>query len=149
MTIFFGCLGIQRFNYAYVILLIRKVNISNVSDFRLVNLLNETYKITIRLNVVLSSLLTIWLNVVLNSLVDSVHPGFVAGIYILDSVDIVQEVMLHGLDIKRNNVVLPKLAFAKAFDMVDWRFIFETWKLEILVIDGLDGLDWWKISNTY
>lgn len=68
-----GCLDIQKFNYAYVILLPKNVNASSVSNFKLISLLNVSYKIITR---ALSSRL----NIVLNSLLDRAQFGFIDGV---------------------------------------------------------------------
>lgn len=124
---YYGCLDIKRFNYAHFILLPKKEGANCVTGFRPISLLNIVYKIV-------TKILTIRLNFVLNNLADSSQSRFIEGRFILDGIAAIQEFMSTWKRQKKRGAVLLKLDFAKAYDMLDWNYIFDVLKQEALVI---------------
>jgi hypothetical protein len=59
---------------------------------------------------------------VMSKLISPWHTAFIKGIYIVDGVIILHEV-LHEAKRKKQLGVVPKLDFEKAYEKVDWNYL--------------------------
>ncbi|XP_028108106.1 uncharacterized protein LOC114306978 [Camellia sinensis] len=103
-------------NSTFLTLIPKIPNPSSLSDYRPISLLGCIYK-------VLAKVLSSRLKSVLPKLIDETQSAFVKGRQILDGILIANEVV----DLwKRNSLggLLLKLDFQKAFDSVNWNFLF-------------------------
>ena len=112
-----GHLELWRLNYGVIILLPKVKPATHIKQFRLICLLNVTYKI-------ITKVLTIRLTKVVDKLISPYQTAFIRGRNILEGVVIVQEV-LHELRITKKPRVIQKLNFEKAYDKVSWPFLEE------------------------
>lgn len=100
------------------ITLIPKVSFpTEIKDFRPISLINCSLK-------VISKLLTNRLVMVMSYIISANQTGFMKGRQISEGILITNEVV-HLIKKKDINGVVLKLDFEKAFDSVDWEFLFE------------------------
>ncbi|XP_020252248.1 uncharacterized protein LOC109829595 [Asparagus officinalis] len=116
-----GTLEINRLNYAHIVLIPKKEDSSVINDYRPVSLLNVIYK-------VITKVLTNRLNTKLDLLIDPLQSGFIKNRYLLDGVAAAQEIINDCFQNKKRGGILLKLDFVKAYDMLDWDFIFDVLK---------------------
>jgi len=114
---FKGDLDIYRLNFALVTLIPKVPNACNMKQFKLISLLNCSFKL-------FSKLLTIRLGKVAQRLVATNQSAFITGRYILESVVVAHEVV-HSLHKIGEKGVILKLDYEKAYNKVSWNFLFE------------------------
>jgi hypothetical protein len=108
---------IERLNYGVITLLPKFDNTIEMKSFRPICLLNVCYKIITK---VLNNRLSCCIKKVIN---DS-QSGFIRGRFILDSVVALHEI-LHEVKRDKQNDILLKIDFEKAYDKVNWQFLYQ------------------------
>ena len=121
-----GVLDLWRLNYEIIILLPKLREANNIKQYRHICLLNVIYKIITK---VLTLRLTRWAGKVISKK----QTAFLPGRSILDGVVILQEV-LHELRVKKEEGIILKLNFEKAYDKVSWSFLEE-----VMIRKGFDS----------
>ena len=112
-----GHLDLWRLNYG-VIILIPKIKLpNNVKQFRPICLLNIIYKI-------ITKVLTMRLTKVASRVISNFQTAFIPGRNILDGIVILHET-LHSLKMQKEEGIILKLDFEKAYDRVSWTFLEE------------------------
>ncbi|XP_074336502.1 uncharacterized protein LOC141673654 [Apium graveolens] len=110
----------KGFNSSFIAL-VPKVRVPNkLSKFRPISLINSVTKL-------LTKVLANRLNPVYDKLVGVNQFGFVKGRQAVESIFIVNEVF-HFMKTSKNKGLILKLDFEKAFDSVNWSFLFKTLK---------------------
>lgn len=115
-----GQLDIARLNYGILVLLPKIKGDNQIKQFRPIYLLNVIYKI-------MTKVLTIRLNAIINKVISVAQTTFIPGIYILDGVLIIHEI-LQELRVKKKRGIILKLDFLKAYDKVNWSFLQDVLK---------------------
>lgn len=88
-----------------------------LGDYHPINLINSTLKI-------ISKLLASRLSKVMNLLVNAEQSVFMKGRCILDNIATAEE-LIFSIHKRRTSGHILKVDFAKAFDIVDWEFLFD------------------------
>ncbi|XP_071728391.1 uncharacterized protein [Rutidosis leptorrhynchoides] len=121
ITWFWECGEISKgCNASFVTLVPKKTDPLNLCDFRPISLIGSYYKI-------IAKVLSNRLRKVVPSLVGPEQSVFLKGRFILDGALIVNE-CIDFLKSKRQKGTLFKVDFEKAFDCVNWEFLFEVMK---------------------
>lgn len=107
----------QDFNSSFIALIPKKTKPMVVSDFRPISLINCSFKL-------LSKVPANRLKLVLPSLILVHQSNFLKGRQILDSVFIANE-LTNSLKLGKLEGLVIKLDFEKAFDSIDWPFLFQ------------------------
>ncbi|CAL5344867.1 unnamed protein product [Camellia sinensis] len=107
---------VRGINSSFITLVPKKENAGGLEDFRPISLVGSLYKI-------LSKVLSCRLSKVLPEIISEAQSAFLRGRNILDGVLIANEVVDGWKKAKRKGVIL-KLDFEKAFDSVNWEFLF-------------------------
>jgi hypothetical protein len=110
-----GQLELFRLNFGEIILLPKINNAERIQQYRLICLLNVSFKI-------FTKVATIRLNTVADYVVRPSLTAFMQGRNILDGVAILHEIV-HKLHTKNLNGVILKIHFEKAYDKVKWSFL--------------------------
>ena len=103
-------------NASFIALVPKKVNPSNLNEFRPISLVGCVYKI-------LSKVLANRLKKVLSSVIDFNQSAFLGGRGLLDSVLVANE-MVDYLKKAKKSGVFVKVDFEKTYDSVDWKFVY-------------------------
>lgn len=103
-------------NSSFIALVPKKENVVELVDFRPISLVNSIYKI-------LAKVLSRRLKKVIPIVINEAHTAFIGGRCILDGVMIANEVIEWWKCSKHKGVIL-KLDFEKAYDSVNWDFLF-------------------------
>jgi Reverse transcriptase (RNA-dependent DNA polymerase) len=130
---FKGTLDIAKLIRATLCLILKVSNASLVIEFRPIALLNCSYKI-------FSKVLANRLQVVLNDIIGDSQSAFLKGRYILVCVVNAYEV-LHQVHKDKDEGLLFKVDFQKAFDYVNWTYL-----LDLFVQRGFDPL-WFSLMK--
>jgi hypothetical protein len=112
-----GGLDLFRLNFACLTLIPKVEEVVDMKHFRLISLLNCSFKI-------FGKLLTLRLESVYQRLVAKEQSAFIKGRYILESVVIAHEVV-HSLHKLKEAGVIIKLDYEKAYDRVNTDFLLE------------------------
>lgn len=123
---YFERANLERINWACITLIPKVENLESPSDYRPISLINSTLKI-------ISKVLATRLSKVLCSLVDSSQLDFIKGRCIIDNIATAEE-LIFSLHKRRLPGHILKVDFSKAFDLVDWDFLFD-----LLELRGLGG----------
>lgn len=110
-----GC-KLHNINFSWIVLIPKVQSPSSIKEFRPIYLLNCVYKIIMKL-------MTSRLAEVIGSLVSNSQPTFIRGRNIMDNIVCAQESILNISEGNLDSFLL-KLDFKKAFDNVDWDFLF-------------------------
>ncbi|KAK1297873.1 hypothetical protein QJS10_CPB14g00976 [Acorus calamus] len=108
--------GIGGLNATFLVLIPKQEGAVEIGDFRPISLVNGCYKM-------LSKVLANRLKKVINFLVDKNQSAFIPGRLLQDGYLTVQECISASHREKKKGVVI-KLDFAKAYDNVNWEFLF-------------------------
>jgi exonuclease III len=111
-----GALDIKRLNFGLVTLIPKIDNPTDMRNFRPICLLNVCYKI-------ITKVLTNRLATCITTVISPNQYGFIKGRYIMDGVVSLNEI-LHEVKIKKQSGVILKIDFEKAYDKVNWQFLF-------------------------
>jgi hypothetical protein len=114
-------LDLFRLNFATLTLIPKMENASEMKNYRLISLLNCSFKI-------FGKLLTGRLEKVSDRLVSKEQSAFIQGRYILENVVIAHEVV-HNLHKNKDPSVIIKLDYEEAYDRVNLDFLFEIMKI--------------------
>ena len=117
-----GQLEIFRLNIGNIILLPKVNNAERIQQYRPICLLNVSFKI-------FTKVATIRLNSVADRVVGPSQTAFMQGRNILDGVVILHET-IHELYSKKQNGVMFKIDFKKAYDKVNFSFLQQTLRLK-------------------
>lgn len=115
--LFEGKLDLWRLNYGVITLIPKIKDANNIKAFRPICLLNVCFKF-------LTKILTKRLTEVAAKVIGQSQTAFIPGRHILDGVVILHEV-LHTLKKGHHSGIIFKLDFEKAYDRVQWSFLFE------------------------
>jgi hypothetical protein len=110
-----GSLNIERLNFGIVTLIPKIPDAIDIKAFRPICLLNVCYKI-------ITKVLTNRLACCITSMISDFQYGFIKGIYIMDGVLSLHEI-IHEVKRKKQNGVIFKVDFEKAYDKVNWNFL--------------------------
>ena len=110
-------LDLWRLNYGEIVLIPKLKLPNNIRQFRPICLLNVIYKI-------ITKVLTLRLTEAAARVISKNQTAFIPGRSILDGVVILQEV-LHDLKSGKQEGIILKLDFEKAYDRVSWSFLEE------------------------
>jgi Reverse transcriptase (RNA-dependent DNA polymerase) len=113
-----GTLDIAKLNRATICLIPKIPNAALITEFRPISLLNCSYT-------KFSKVLANHLQVALESTIGEAECAFLKNKYILDSVITAHEI-LHHVYVSKEPSLLFKVDFQKAFDFVNWRYLFKT-----------------------
>jgi len=112
-----GSLDLLRLIYGVIILIPKLKLPNNIKQFRPICLLNLVYKI-------ITKVLTLRLTEVVDRVISKNQTAFITWRSILDGVVILQEVV-HELKRTKQEGIILKLDFEKAYDRVSWHFLEE------------------------
>jgi hypothetical protein len=111
-----GTLDIKRLNYGLITLIPKVDNAMEMKNFRPICLLNVCYKI-------MTKTLNNRLSTCINKVISENQFGFVKCKYILDCVVALHEI-IHEIKKKKQNGIILKIDFEKAYDKVNWHFLY-------------------------
>jgi hypothetical protein len=111
-----GKLDIERLNYGLITLIPKVDNAMEMKKFRPICLLNVCYKI-------ITKSLNNRLSTCINKVISENQYGFIKGKYILDCVVALHEI-IHEVKKKKQNGIILKIDFEKAYDKVNWQFLY-------------------------
>jgi hypothetical protein len=110
-----GSLNIERLNFGIVTLIPKVPDATDIKVFRPICLLNVCYKI-------ITKVLTNRLARCITSVISDLQYGFIKGRYIMDGVLSLHEI-IHEVKRRKQNGVIFKVDFEKAYDKVNWNFL--------------------------
>jgi hypothetical protein len=112
-----GELNLSRLNYGLISLIQKTKEANTIKHFRTICLLGVDYKWFTKVP-------TGRLTKVVESTISKIQTAFISGRNILEGVVILHETM-HEMRKKKTKVIIMKLDFEKAYDKVQWSFLFE------------------------
>lgn len=112
-----GELNLSRLNFALITLIPKENEARHVKKFRPISLLNCSFKI-------FSKLLANRLDRIAHRLISHQQSALIQGRYILESVVVAHEIV-HSIHQSKEPGVILKLDYEKAYDRVNWDFLFE------------------------
>jgi mannosylglycoprotein endo-beta-mannosidase len=112
-----GKLDLKRLNFAMISLIPKVDEAREMKSFRPISLINCSFK-------VFSKVLTLRLGKIMNRLISPQQSAFIQGRYILESVVVAHE-LVHSLSKSGEPGLILKLDYEKAYDRVNWDFLFE------------------------
>lgn len=110
----------ERINWANIVLIPKIDSPESPSNYRPISLINASLKI-------ISKLLAARLSNMINSLVDAEQSAFLKGRCILDNIATAEE-LIFSIHRRKLPGHILKVDFSKAFDLVDWEFLFDLLK---------------------
>ncbi|KAJ1704421.1 hypothetical protein LUZ63_004200 [Rhynchospora breviuscula] len=111
-----GSLNLQELNLAHITLLPKQQNATSLIDYRLISIINYLPKL-------ISKVLAIRLTHHIKDLVSSSQSGFIKGRKLQENFLGAREIVCHLVKCKQPAILL-KLDFFKAFDTVNWHFLY-------------------------
>lgn len=112
-----GKLDMRRLNYGVITLIPKVKDANTIKSFRPICLLNVCFKF-------LTKILTRRLSEIAQKVIGESQTAFIPGRQNLDGVVILHEV-LHELKKEKKSGIIFKLDFEKAYDKVQWSFLFD------------------------
>ena len=119
-----GVVDLARLNYGIITLVPKVKDAKQIQKFRPICLLNVSFKI-------ITKVLMNRLSKVVNPIISPIQTAFVKGRYIMEGVVILHEA-INSIKMKKQNAMLFKVDFEKAYDKIKWPFVHknaETQKL--------------------
>lgn len=110
-------LELWRINYGVITLIPKVKDANTIKAFRPICLLNVCFKL-------LTKVITIRITKIVHKVISETQTAFIPSRQILDGVVILHEV-LHELKSSNQAGIILKLDFEKAYDKVQWQFLFE------------------------
>ena len=117
-----GTLPLNRLNFGNIILLPKKKDARVIQQYRPIRLLNVYFKI-------FTKVATNRLSMIAHKLIRPTQTAFLPGRNIMKGAVILHE-MLHELHTKKQNGVIFKIDFEKAYDKVKWSFLQQTLRMK-------------------
>jgi hypothetical protein len=117
-----GRIDIARLNFGVLSLIPKIPSVELITQFRPIALINMIF------NIVSKSFAT-KIDPIANRIISPNQTTFIRGRFILDGVLALQEIF-HELESKNLGGILLKLDFEKAYDRVNWDFLFEVLRLK-------------------
>ncbi|PNX72998.1 cysteine-rich receptor-like protein kinase [Trifolium pratense] len=102
-------------NSSFIVLIPKKKNPLNLSEFRPISLIGCIYK-------VIAKVLANRLKTVIDTVISETQSAFISGRQILDGILIANEIVDEAKR-KKKDVLMFKVDFEKAYDSVDWSFL--------------------------
>ncbi|GJX46083.1 RNA-directed DNA polymerase, eukaryota [Tanacetum coccineum] len=115
MWFFYHCSFAKGCNSSFIALIPKCIDPNFVDNYRPISLIGSLYK-------VVTKILVIRLSSVLNNLISEVQSAFLPNRQILDGPFIINE-LLSWCKLKKKQVMLFKVDFAKAYDSIRWDFL--------------------------
>jgi hypothetical protein len=117
-----GDLPIFSFNFGVITLVLKAQEVNQIQQYRPICLLIVSFKIFIKIT-------TNQLNSIVDHIIKPTQTAFMRGRNILEGVIILHET-IHELHWEKQNGVILKIDFEKAYDKVKWSFLFQTLKMK-------------------
>lgn len=117
MLFFHRNLDVSKLNLASICLIPKKSDAVTIKDYRPISLINCSFKL-------ITKLLTNRLAKVIDPLIDDSQSAYIKGRLIGDNIVTAHEI-LHHVRTRKQQGILLKLDFERAFDKVHWEFLFE------------------------
>jgi mannosylglycoprotein endo-beta-mannosidase len=129
-----GVLPLSRLNFGNIILLLKKKDVRVIQQYRPICLLNVSFKI-------FTKVATNRLSTIAQKIIRPIQTAFLPGRNIMEGAVILLET-LHELHTKKQDGVIFKIDFEKAYDKVKWSFFTTNIKNErVFTKNGMNG---WK-----
>jgi hypothetical protein len=112
-----GQLDIERLNHGVISLIPKVPNENIVQQFRPICLLNISYKI-------LTNILANRLGLIIHKVIADIQTAFIKDRFIMEGIVILHET-IHEIHHKKLPGVLFKIDFEKAYDKVNWAFLYQ------------------------
>jgi hypothetical protein len=126
-----GNFPIERLNYGLVSLIPKIVKPMDMKNFRPIYLLNVSYKI-------ITKVLNNRLASCIDKVISNYQFGFIKNRHILDCVVALHEIV-HEVKRKKQNGIMLKIDFEKAYDKVNWHFLYKMMEKKVLGRNGEIG----------
>jgi hypothetical protein len=127
-----GDLLIFSLNFGVITLIPKAQDATRIQQYRPICLLNVSFKI-------FTKVATIRLNSVVDHIIKPTQTAFMRGCNILEGVVILHDT-IHELHRKKQNGVILKIDFKKAYDKVKWSFLFQTSKMKGFSTKWISGI---------
>ena len=111
-----GDLDIERLNHGVISLIPKIPDADTIQQFRPICLLNVSYKI-------LTKLLANRLGLIIHKVIADTQTAFIKDRFIMEGIVILHET-IHEMHHKKLPGVLLKIDFEKAYDKVNWAFLY-------------------------
>jgi hypothetical protein len=117
-----GKIDISRLNYGTIILIAKGMGADKIQMYRPICLLNVLFKLVTKVmnNRAIQ---------VADEVISKIQSAFIRGRFILDSVVILHETM-HYIHKKKKNGIFFKVDFEKAYDKINWEFMFSVLEMK-------------------
>ena len=110
-------LDLHKINKSCICLIPKEKDATLITKFRPISLVNCSFKL-------LSKLLTIRLEPIMSRIIDPSQSAFIKNRFILDNVILSQEI-LHSCQTTKQQGVVVKVDFEKAYDKIHWDYLIE------------------------
>jgi hypothetical protein len=117
-----GTLSLNRLNFGNIILLPKKTDARVIQQYRPICLLNVSFKI-------FTKVATNRLSLIAQKLIRPTQTTFLTGRNIMEGAIILHET-IHKLYTKKQDGVIFKIDFGKAYDKVNWNFLQQTLRMK-------------------
>ena len=117
-----GKLDICRLNYGIITLEPKSDDAKQIQKFRLICLLNVSFKI-------ITKVLMNRLSKIIKPIILPTHTAFIKGRYIMEGIVILHEA-LNSIHHHKQNDVIFKVDFEKAYDKIKWPFVYKMLKMK-------------------
>ena len=117
-----GTLPLNRLNFGTIILLPKKKDAKVIQQYRPISLLNVSFKIY-------TKVATNRLSTVAQKIIRPTQTAFLPGRNIMEGAVILHET-IHELHLKKQDGIIFKIDFEKAYDKVKWSFLHQTLRMK-------------------